>query len=71
MPNTSDLAVVVLDGPVELPRYASGAPLLLEGTDTVVALNSFGRNSTCKGSDYSYRVDTAYAQDWLAGFRTK
>ena len=139
LPNTSDLAVVVLDAPVDLPRYASlakvgaldggegsrltvvgyglqgvkprllnektrfvatpkvtelegkltagwnvkttndkknggtcfgdsGAPLLLEGTDTVVALNSFGKNSTCKGSDYSYRVDTAYAQAFLAGF---
>lgn len=139
LPNTSDLAVIVLDAPVSLPRYASlapigsledgrgshltvvgyglqgvkpqvlddptrfvatpkvmgldskitagwnvrttnnkqtggtcfgdsGAPLLLEGTDQVVALNSFGKNSTCKGSDFSYRVDTAHAQAWLAGF---
>lgn len=71
MPNTGDLAVVVLDAPVEPPRYVSGAPLLLEGTDTVVALDSFGKTSTCKGSYYSYRVDPAYAQVWLAGFRTK
>jgi secreted trypsin-like serine protease len=46
----------------------SGAPLLLQGTDEIVAINSFGKNDTCKGSDYSYRVDTAYAQSWLAGF---
>ena len=46
----------------------SGAPLLLEGTDQVVALNSFGKNDKCKGADFSYRVDTAYAQSWLAGF---
>ena len=139
LPNTSDLAVVVLDAPVTLPRYASlakvgaldgaegshltvvgyglqgikprvldektrffatpkvtdltgkltagwnvkttndrrnggtcfadsGAPLLLAGTDTVVALNSFSTNPNCKGSDYSYRVDTEYAQEWIAGF---
>lgn len=139
LPNTSDIAVVVLEGAVSLPRYASlapvgsldgsrgshldvvgyglqgvkprlldertrlsarpkvmeldgkltagwnvrttndkkgggtcfgdsGAPLLLQGTDRVVALNSFGKNETCKGSDFSYRVDTAYAQGWLGGF---
>ena len=138
LPNTSDLAVVILDRPVVLPRYASlarigaldggkgshltvvgyglqgvkprildektrfvaspkvmgldgkiedgwnvktsnnkkhggtcfgdsGAPLFLEGTDTVVALNSFGKNDTCKGVDFSYRVDTAYAQSWISG----
>jgi secreted trypsin-like serine protease len=46
----------------------SGAPLLLEGTDQIVALNSFGKNDTCKGSDYSYRVDTTYARSWLSKF---
>ena len=46
----------------------SGAPLLLPGTNQIVAINSFGKNDTCKGSDYSYRVDTTYAQRWLAGF---
>jgi secreted trypsin-like serine protease len=51
----------------------SGAPLLLPDTgpterDQIVAVNSFGKNGTCKGSDYSYRVDTTYAQRWLAHF---
>ena len=51
----------------------SGAPLLLPdtgptGRDQIVAVNSFGKNGTCKGSDYSYRVDTAYAQSWLSHF---
>ena len=46
----------------------SGAPLLLPGTDQIVALNSFGKNDTCKGFDYSYRVDTTYAQSWLSRF---
>jgi secreted trypsin-like serine protease len=139
LPNTSDLAVVVLDRPASLPRYASlapvgaldggkgshlivvgyglqgvkpkilddkvrlfatpkvmkldgkitggwnvkttnnkkdggtcfgdsGAPLLLEGTDQIVALNSFGENDNCTGADFSYRVDTVYAQTWLASF---
>jgi secreted trypsin-like serine protease len=145
LPNTSDIAVVVLDQPVELPLYAalapvgsldggrgshltvvgyglqgvkprildektrfvatpkvirlegrltagwnvkttnnrktggtcfgdSGAPLLLEGTNQIVALNSFGKNDTCKGFDFSYRVDTEYVQgspgspSWLAGY---
>jgi secreted trypsin-like serine protease len=49
----------------------SGAPLLLPGTDQIVAVNSFGKNDTCKGSDYSYRVDTVYAQSWLSGFLTR
>ena len=49
----------------------SGAPLLLEGTNTVVALNSFGKNDTCKGHDCSYRVDTTYAQSWIEGFLGK
>jgi len=51
----------------------SGAPLLLPdpgptGRDQIVAVNSFGKNGTCKGSDYSYRVDTGYAQRWLSHF---
>ena len=46
----------------------SGAPLLVEGTDQVVAVNSFGKNDKCTGQDFSYRVDTAYAQSWLSGF---
>jgi secreted trypsin-like serine protease len=44
----------------------SGGPLLLPGTDIVVAVISFGKNRTCKGHDYGYRVDTTYAQLWLA-----
>jgi secreted trypsin-like serine protease len=45
----------------------SGGPLLLPGSDAVVAVVSFGKNTTCKGHDYGYRVDTTYAQTWLAG----
>jgi secreted trypsin-like serine protease len=46
----------------------SGAPVMLTGTNMIVAVNSFGKNDKCKGQDFSYRVDTSYAQDWLAGF---
>lgn len=46
----------------------SGGPFLVAGTDTVVSLNSFSNSGHCSGADYSYRVDTEYAQDWLARF---
>jgi secreted trypsin-like serine protease len=46
----------------------SGAPVMLTGTNMIVAVNSFGKNDKCKGQDFSYRVDTSYVQDWLAGF---
>lgn len=44
----------------------SGGPLL--HGDSVVAVVSFGINGNCSGVDYSYRVDTAYAQSWLEEF---
>jgi secreted trypsin-like serine protease len=46
----------------------SGGPLLLPGTDAVVAVISFGKNARCKGHDYGYRVDTTYAQPWIKAF---
>ena len=42
----------------------SGGPFLVEG-NTVVSVNSFSMSGHCSGADYSYRVDTAYAQSWL------
>jgi hypothetical protein len=39
----------------------SGGPILYRDTDLIVAVNSFGLNDTCKGSDFSYRVDTPKA----------
>lgn len=45
----------------------SGGPVLLGGADSdlIVGITSFG-NSGCSGTDYSYRVDIADSQDFLA-----
>jgi hypothetical protein len=42
----------------------SGGPDLRGGTNVVLGLTSFG-NSLCTGNSYSYRVDTAEAQQWI------
>jgi hypothetical protein len=34
----------------------------------IVAVNSFGLNNTCKGNDFSYRVDTLAAHEFISGF---
>ena len=41
----------------------SGGPVLRG--DTIVAVNSFVLNSQCRGTGFSYRVDTAYAQAFI------
>jgi len=46
----------------------SGGPVLLGGTNTVLAENSFVNNDVCAGNAYSYRVDTPQALAWLAQF---
>jgi secreted trypsin-like serine protease len=46
----------------------SGGPLLLPGSDQIVAVDSFGKNGVCKGFDYSYRIDTDEAHAFIAGF---
>jgi Trypsin len=46
----------------------SGGPNLLPGTDTILAITSYGKNDVCKGPSYSYRLDTAHALGFLAGF---
>lgn len=43
----------------------SGGPDLLGGTNTVLALNSFGLTALCSGNSYSYRIDTAEALTWI------
>ncbi len=44
----------------------SGGPVLLQGTNTIVGITSFGLNHRCKGLDFSYRVDQAEVLQWIA-----
>ena len=46
----------------------SGGPILWQDSDVIVAVNSFGLNNTCKGNDFSYRVDTEAAQAFILPF---
>jgi len=46
----------------------SGGPILLEGTNIVTAVNSFGIAPYCVGNDYAFRTDTSVARDFLQGF---
>jgi secreted trypsin-like serine protease len=46
----------------------SGGPVLLGGTDTVLAVNSFVTNVNCSGVGYDTRVDVQAVLDWINGF---
>lgn len=46
----------------------SGGPVLYANTDMVVSVNSFVLNANCKGTSFSYRVDTTVARDFLGPF---
>jgi hypothetical protein len=46
----------------------SGGPQFLAGTNTVVAVTSFGLNGNCAGTGGGYRVDQADDLDWLTTF---
>ena len=46
----------------------SGGPQFLAGTNTVVAVTSFGLNGNCAGTGGGYRVDQADDLGWLATF---
>ncbi len=43
----------------------SGGPNLLDGTNTVLAVNSYGTNNNCAGVGYSSRVDIPEVLDWI------
>jgi hypothetical protein len=43
----------------------SGGPLLYDSTNTIVAVNSFGLNEWCRGTDFMYRIDQAAVQSWI------
>jgi hypothetical protein len=46
----------------------SGGPLLVNNTNQVVAVVSYGFSSTCHGADYSWRVDTAPSYAFIVPF---
>ena len=46
----------------------SGGPLLLNDTNIVVAVTSFGINGNCAGVGGGYRVDMPDDLDWVLGF---
>jgi hypothetical protein len=43
----------------------SGGPILLAGTDVVVAVNSFVLNGNCAGQGYAYRTDQQAVISWI------
>jgi len=45
----------------------SGGPNLLGGTDTILAVTSWGTNYQCAGVSYAQRLDTADVLDWIYG----
>jgi hypothetical protein len=46
----------------------SGGPDLLDGTDTVLAVNSYVTNSNCTGVTYSQRIDIPEVLAWIKSF---
>ena len=46
----------------------SGGPVLVNNTNQVIAVVSFGFSPTCHGADYSWRVDTQEAYDFIQPF---
>lgn len=46
----------------------SGGPILLEGTDVVIANNSFVANANCTGVTYANRIDIEDILEWIESF---
>ena len=46
----------------------SGGPILVGGTDTIVAVNSFGISSNCKGGGGGYRLDQVDDLDFIGTY---
>ncbi|MGY1618503.1 trypsin-like serine protease [Geodermatophilus sp. SYSU D00691] len=46
----------------------SGGPVLVNDTDQIVAVVSFGYSGTCHGADYSWRVDTQNSYDFISQY---
>jgi hypothetical protein len=49
----------------------SGGPTLLYGSDTIVAVTSFGMSrNVCGGTEFNFRVDTVAVQAWMQSVLT-
>ncbi len=48
----------------------SGGPVLVNNTNEVIAVVSFGFSGTCHGADFSWRVDTEDSYDFLLPYLT-
>jgi Trypsin len=46
----------------------SGGPVLINNTNQVIAVVSYGFSGTCHGADYSWRVDTQASYDFILPF---
>jgi secreted trypsin-like serine protease len=46
----------------------SGGPVLVNNTNQIIAVVSFGFSPTCHGADYSWRVDTQDSYDFILPF---
>jgi hypothetical protein len=46
----------------------SGGPVLLGGTNTILAVNSYVTNINCKGTTYHSRIDIPDVLTWIQGF---
>jgi hypothetical protein len=46
----------------------SGGPVMINDTNVVVGVVSFGFNYNCKGADFAFRVDLANVQTWIYGW---
>jgi trypsin len=43
----------------------SGGPILYDGTDVVLGVNSFVKNGQCAGQGFAYRTDQQAVLDWI------
>jgi secreted trypsin-like serine protease len=46
----------------------SGGPVFVNDTNQVLAVVSYGPSATCHGADYSWRVDTVAAHEFVGSF---
>jgi hypothetical protein len=46
----------------------SGGPILLSGTNTFIAINSYVTNYNATGVTYANRMDMSSVLGWIAGF---